>query len=394
MKDSLDVIVIGGGAAGLMSAATAAKRGLKTLVLEGNKTLGRKILISGGGRCNFTNMHATPSNYLCKNPHFHKSALKRYSPYDFIDLVEKYKIDYFEKKDGQLFCKTSAKEIVSLLERECNSSGAEILLSAKVHSVVKKEQYIIDSSKGEFKAKNIIIATGGLPISQIGATDFGLKVAKSFGHSLVETNAALVPFTFADDLLKETSKLSGLSLSVSIGTGGFSIKEDILFTHKGLSGPGVLQASLYWKRGEKVFIDFIPEVSMDNFLQLVSKNSKKSMDSILKGIFPKRFVDFWCQFQLISLTKKVAECPKSELIKIFEELKRFEFRPSSTEGYRKAEVMRGGVNTDEISSKTMESKLSPGLYFIGEVVDVTGQLGGYNFQWAWASGNAAGQSII
>lgn len=392
MKDQHDVIVIGGGAAGLMAAATCSKRGLKTLVLEGNKTLGRKILISGGGRCNFTNLYADASNYHCSNSHFHKSALKRYSPYDFLDLVEKYKIPYFEKKAGQLFCKTSAKEIISLLEREC--AKAEIQLSAKVHKITKNEVFIVESSKGEFKARNIVIATGGLPIAAIGATDFGLKTAKLFGHTLVETSAALVPFTLADDLLKETVKLSGVSLEVGIKTERSAIREDILFTHKGMSGPGILQASLYWNRGEQIWLDFIPELNEDSFRALLKKNSKKSMDSILKTLLPKKFVEFWCMYQRVSLTKKVAEYSKEEILKTYSDLKDFDFRPASTEGYRKAEVMRGGVNTDEISSKTMESKLVEGLYFIGEVVDVTGELGGFNFQWAWASGNAAGLSII
>ena len=393
MSDLYDVIIIGGGAAGLMAASTSSKRGLKTLVLEGNKILGRKILISGGGRCNFTNLYTESNNFLSSNSHFHKSALKRYSPYDFLDLINKYNIEYFEKKDGQLFCKTSAKEIISLLASECNEGGAEIIMSAKVHSVVKKDHFEIDSSQGEFLARNVIVATGGLPISQIGATDFGLKVAKIFGHNLKETFPALVPFTLSEDLLIDTSKLSGVSLEAKITTNKISIIEDILFTHKGLSGPGILQASLYWNRGEKVSLDFLPRLSEEEFLQLFRKNSKKTMDSVLKMFLPKKFVEFWCQFEVISLTKKIAEYPKSDQLNIINSIKEFEFRPSGTEGYRKAEVMKGGVNTDDISSKTMESKKIKGLYFIGEVVDVTGQLGGFNFQWAWASGNAAGLSI-
>lgn len=393
MNNLYDVIIIGGGAAGLMAASTSSKRGFKTLVLEGNKILGRKILISGGGRCNFTNLYTESNNYLSSNSHFHKSALKRFSPYDFLDLIQKHKIEYFEKKDGQLFCKTSAREIISLLENECNEGGAEIIMSAKVHSVKKTENFEIDSSKGIFSARNIIIATGGLPISQIGATDFGLKVAKLFGHSLKDTNPALVPFTLSEDLLNETSKLSGVSLEAKITTKSNSIIEDILFTHKGLSGPGVLQASLYWNRGERLFLDFLPRVSEEEFLQLFRKHSKKSVDSVLKMILPKRFVEFWCQFEQISLTKKVAEYSKKDHLDIINNIKSFEVRPSGTEGYRKAEVMKGGVCTDDISSKTMESKKTKGLYFVGEVVDVTGQLGGFNFQWAWASGNAAGSSI-
>jgi predicted Rossmann fold flavoprotein len=393
MSDLYDVIIIGGGAAGLMAASTSSKRGFKTLVLEGNKILGRKILISGGGRCNFTNLYTTSNNYLSSNSHFHKSALKRYSPYDFLDLIEKHKIEYFEKKDGQLFCKTSAREIISLLEKECNEGGAEIKMSAKVHSVLKKEYFEIESSQGQFTSRNVIVASGGLPISQIGATDFGLKLAKTFGHSLKETYPALVPFTLSEDILTDTSKLSGVSLEAKITTKDSSIIEDILFTHKGLSGPGILQASLYWNRGERVFLDFLPRLSEDEFLQLFRKHSKKSVDSIFKLVLPKRFVEFWCLFENISLTKKVAEYSKKDQLFLIENIKNFEFRPSGTEGYRKAEVMKGGVCTDDISSKTMESKIIKGLYFIGEVVDVTGQLGGFNFQWAWASGNAAGTSI-
>ncbi|WP_127717918.1 NAD(P)/FAD-dependent oxidoreductase [Halobacteriovorax sp. HLS] len=392
--ETFDVIVVGGGAAGLMAASVSANRGLKTLVLEGNKILGRKILISGGGRCNFTNLYTESSNYLSKNSHFHKSALKRFSPYDFLDLIDKYNISYFEKKDGQLFCKTSAKEVISLLEKECLRGQAQIVLSSKVHDIQKKDLFHVSSSKGDFKARNIVVASGGLPISMIGATDFGLKVAKFFGHDIEETSPALVPFTLEESLLCETSKLSGVSLRTKIKTDHKAFVEDILFTHKGLSGPGILQASLYWNRAEKVSLDFLPELSEEDLLKSFQKNSKKVIDSFLKIHLPKKFVDFFCRYEALSLTKKMAEYSKDERMKVISQLKDFSFRPSGTEGYRKAEVMKGGVSTDQISSKTMESKIVKGLFFVGEVVDVTGELGGFNFQWAWASGNAAGQSII
>jgi len=394
MNTRFDVIVIGGGAAGLMAASTASQRGLKTALLEGNKNLGKKILISGGGRCNFTNLFATPNNFHSKNEHFHKSALKRYSPYDFLDLVEKYKISYVEKAEGQLFCKVSAREIVTLLENECQKSGVEIILNCKAHSISKKDEFSILTTNGEFSTRNLIISTGGLPIPTIGGTDFGLKIAKSFGHTIVDTTPALVPFKFESSLLKKTSDLSGLSLKVNISNDKISFLEDILFTHKGLSGPGVLQISLYWNPGESINVDLLPALEVDSILSFKKRHPKKSVDSFLKLHLPKKFVEFWCKFQTISLIKNFADHTSDELIEIMNNSKCFKITPVGTEGYRKAEVMRGGVSTDQVSSKTMESRIVPGLYFIGEVMDVTGQLGGFNFQWAWASGNAAGQSVI
>ncbi|OUR98742.1 hypothetical protein A9Q84_04835 [Halobacteriovorax marinus] len=394
MNNRFDVIVIGGGAAGLMAASSASKRGLKTALIEGNKNLGKKILISGGGRCNFTNLFATPNNFKSSNIHFHKSALKRYSPYDFLDLVEKYKVSYVEKAAGQLFCKVSAREIVNLLEKECLSGGVEIFLNCKAHSISKNEEFSILTTLGEFTARNLIIATGGLPIPTIGGTDFGLKIAKSFGHKIVEPSPALVPFKLNESLLKKTKALSGLSLKVKISNDEISFLEDILFTHKGLSGPGILQISLYWNPGESISIDLLPELEIEDILRFKKRHPKKSFDSYLKMSLPKKFVEFWCQFQEISLSMNFADYTNEELVKIMTNVKCFSVKPVGTEGYRKAEVMKGGVSTDEVSSKSMESRLVKGLYFIGEVMDVTGELGGFNFQWAWASGNAAGQSVI
>ncbi|CBW25342.1 putative exported protein [Halobacteriovorax marinus SJ] len=390
-----DVLIIGGGAAGLMAASVCAKRGKTTLLLEGNKAFGKKILISGGGRCNFTNLFATHENYQSENQHFFKSALKRYSPYDFLDLVEKYKIEYVEKKAGQLFCKQSARSIVEMLVSECEKSGSELVLNTKVLSVGKLDDlFQVQTASEEFQARNLIVATGGLPIAQIGGNDFGLGLAREFKLATTEVDPALVPFKLKDSLLKKTSALSGVSLPVRIFNERISFDEDLLFTHKGLSGPAILQISLYWNVGESVTIDFLPTENSDDLISYKKSHPKRSIDTFLKSRLPKKFVEYWCQRECLSLVKKLADYSNDELIASIEALKNFSVNPAASEGYRKAEVMRGGVSTDEISSKTMEAKSVKGLYFIGEVVDVTGQLGGFNFQWAWASAHAAGQSII
>ncbi|PIK14761.1 NAD(P)/FAD-dependent oxidoreductase [Halobacteriovorax sp. JY17] len=395
MNKDYDVIIIGGGAAGLMAASVCAKRGKKTLLLEANKNLGKKILISGGGRCNFTNLFATHENFLSQNPHFFKSALKRYSPYDFLDLVESYGIEYVEKAQGQLFCKNSARDIVNMLENECKKYEVEILLNSPAQSIHKRDNlFEVRTSGEEFNSKSLIIATGGLPISQIGGNDFGLKLARNFGMSTTSVEPALVPYKLSESLLKKTSLLSGVSLPVRISNSKISFDEDLLFTHRGLSGPAILQISLYWNSGESVNINFLPSIDLDDLLSYKRSHPKRSIDTFLKGQLPKKFVEFWCVKESLSLTDKLADYSNDSLGAILDKLKNFEITPVGTEGYRKAEVMRGGVSTEELSSKTMESKTVSNLYFIGEVVDVTGQLGGYNFQWAWASAHAAGLSVI
>ncbi len=395
MNKDYDVIIIGGGAAGLMAASVCGKRGKKTLLLEANKNLGKKILISGGGRCNFTNLFATHENFLSQNPHFFKSALKRYSPYDFLDLIESYGIEYVEKAQGQLFCKNSARDIVNMLESECRKYEVEILLNSSAQNIYKRDDFFeVRTSGEEFNSKSLIIATGGLPIAQIGGNDFGLKLAKSFGMSTTSVEPALVPYKLSESLLKKTSLLSGVSLPVRISNSKISFDEDLLFTHRGLSGPAILQISLYWNSGESVNINFLPSIDLDDLLSYKRSHPKRSIDTFLKGQLPKKFVEFWCVKESLSLTDKLADYSNDSLGAILDKLKNFEITPVGTEGYRKAEVMRGGVSTEELSSKTMESKTVSNLYFIGEVVDVTGQLGGYNFQWAWASAHAAGLSVI
>ncbi|MFT6067783.1 MAG: putative Rossmann fold flavoprotein [Bacteriovoracaceae bacterium] len=373
-----DVIVVGAGAAGLMTAATAGKRGLKVLLLEHNKTAGRKILISGGGRANFTNLSATPKDYLCSDRNFHRFALKEYREKEFIALVEKYKIKYHEKKLGQLFCDVSAKEILAMLLSECKKGKVDIIYGAS--SIKVSENFNLSFRGGEARAPKLVLATGGLSIPTIGATDFGQVLAKSYGHKIIPMRPALVGLK-----TEGMSSLSGISQVVEVKVGKFKVTEDMLITHKGLSGPAILKTSLYWQKGELIKINWLPDTNLDElFVQ-----SKKSFATLLKDKFPQRLLEF-----LVPEHKKVLnEVSKKEINKIKERLRSYEVTPSSTEGYRKAEVTAGGVDTKDVDQKTMESKLVPGLFFVGEVLDVTGQLGGYNFQWAWSSGVVAGRSL-
>ena len=390
---TFDVIIIGAGAAGLFCAQAATKRGRKVLILEHNRQVGRKILISGGGRCNFTNIDTGAENFHSSNPHFAKSALSRFSPWDFIDLVEKHQIPYFEKKLGQQFCKNSAKDIIDLLIKEIDPKFSHLELGAKIKNISKGEHYNIALENGEvFNGESLVLATGGLSIPTIGATDLGYQVAKMFGHEINETVPALVPFTLDKDLLKKTNELSGVSLDVKVVAGERVFEESLLFTHKGLSGPVILQASLFWKHGEEVEINFLPN---ENFKPLEIKKTKGAvtLNQFFKPFFPKRFLENWMGIHRIDGNEKMGEISNKSLEDIFSLFTAFKFIPNGTEGYRKAEVTRGGISTNKVSSKTMESQLSPGLYFIGECLDVTGQLGGFNFQWAWASANAAGQFV-
>ncbi|MGI8638547.1 MAG: NAD(P)/FAD-dependent oxidoreductase [Pyrinomonadaceae bacterium] len=385
-----DAIIIGAGAAGLFCAIEAGKRGRKVLVIEHNAQVGRKIIISGGGRCNFTNIHAKAENFISSNPHFCKSALARYTPQDFIELVKKHRIEFYEKKLGQLFCRESSRLIVEMLLDECRKAKVEICLDCSVKEVSKNNLFEIKTNQGIFTSKNLVIATGGLSIPHIGATDFGYKIAGQFGLKIVETKPALVPFVFQNNFPDSFKKLAGVSIDANISYGKASFRENILFTHKGLSGPAVLQVSSYWKRGEKVKIDLLPTKNALEILQ-DSRESKKELTNFLSEFLPNRFASVFCE--TVVKSKPLKNYSESELANIAEKIHAWEIPFSETEGYKKAEVTLGGISTDELSSKTMESKRVTGLYFIGEVVDVTGWLGGYNFQWAWSSGFAAGQFV-
>ncbi|MBA3634519.1 MAG: NAD(P)/FAD-dependent oxidoreductase [Acidobacteria bacterium] len=385
-----DVIVIGAGAAGLFCAIEAGKRGRKVLVLEHNAQVGRKIIISGGGRCNFTNIHTKPENFISQNPHFCKSALARYTPQNFVELVKRHHIEFYEKKLGQLFCRESSNQIVEMLLDECRKARVEIRSNCLVKNVSKNDLFEVETNQGKFICESLVIATGGLSIPQLGATDFGYRIAKQFGLKIFETRPALVPFVFQNDFPESFKKLAGVSLDANISFGKASFRENILFTHKGLSGPTVLQISSYWKRGESVEIDLLPTKNALEILQN-SRENKKELANFLSEFLPNRFASVFGE--TIVKSKPLKNYSESELANIAEKLHAWQIPFSETEGYKKAEVTLGGVSTDELSSKTMESKRVKGLYFIGEVVDVTGWLGGYNFQWAWSSGFAAGQFV-
>ena len=391
--DEFDVIILGGGAAGLMCAITAGKRGRRVLVLEGSNKIGKKILMSGGGRCNFTNLHCEPSRFTSVNPDFCISALTRYTQWDFIELVEKHGIAYHEKTDGQLFCDVSSKEILAMLVEESTSFDVTTMTLCEISQIRKTELFEVRSKQGEFSASSLVIATGGLSIPKMGASDFGYRLARQFGLAVRETSAGLVPFTFTGAMNELTDRLSGVSVRATLQLNEVSFTEDILFTHRGLSGPAALQLSSFWRPGDNIEVDLLPELDAADFLLQAKRVQPKSLlRSVLTGVLPKALV-----FELQQLFwpghsgKPLAEMPNELLKDISGKLHSWRLRPSGTEGYRTAEVTLGGVDTNELSSRTMESKLVPGLYCIGEVVDVTGQLGGFNFQWAWASAHAAGE---
>lgn len=385
-----DVIVIGGGAAGLFCALTAGQRRRSVLVLEHAEKVGKKILISGGGRCNFTNLHTAPDNFLSSNPNFHKSALARFTPQDFMELVKKHRIAFHEKKLGQLFCNESSQQILEMLLDECRLTNVEIRVNCQVQSVEKLgDTFVVETSQGRFESESLVVATGGLSIPKMGATDFGHRLARQFGLKVTEMRPALVPFTLAEGDRKILSPLSGISVDALAKFGKRQFRENILVTHQGLSGPAILQISSYWKPGEAIEIDLLPEADAEALLTS-ERDSGKELKTVLSQIWPQRFAQAWATIQ--GGSKPMRQYSNKELRTIAERIHRWRLTPNGTEGYRKAEVTAGGVNTDELSSKTMESRHVPGLFFIGEVVDVTGQLGGFNFQWAWASGFAAGQS--
>ncbi|MBA2732518.1 MAG: NAD(P)/FAD-dependent oxidoreductase [Acidobacteria bacterium] len=383
-----DVIVIGGGAAGLFCAIEAGKRGRSVLVLEHAERVGKKIGISGGGRCNFTNIYTSPENYISANPHFCKSALARYTPSDFISLIEKHNIAYHEKKLGQLFCDGSSRQIIEMLLAECEGAGVEIRCGCQVLSVEKEGVFRVETNQGSFASSSLVIATGGMSIPTLGATDFGYRIARQFGLRIEETRPALVPLVFNLPTQGQLTELSGISLDAIVDCHGAEFRENILITHRGLSGPAILQISSYWQPGALLSINLLPVEDAFAILQ-EHRNSEIELVNLLAQHWPKRFAQVWCQ--LYAASKPVRQYGDKELRDISQKIHHMQFTPAGTEGFRKAEVTAGGVATSELSSQTMEARRAPGLYFIGEVVDVTGQLGGYNFQWAWASGYVAGQ---
>jgi predicted Rossmann fold flavoprotein len=382
-----DVLVLGAGAAGLFCAAEAGKRGRRVALLERADRVGKKILISGGGRCNFTNVHCKPENFISANPHFAKSALARYTPADFVALVEKHKIRYHEKTLGQLFCDDSALQIVNLLESECRDGGVKICLNERIREVTKTTEFIVKTENQEFRAPALLIATGGLSIPKMGATSFGYDVAQQFALKIQTTRPALVPFIFSRQAQKEYCDLSGVSAEVIASAGGASFREKMLITHRGLSGPAILQISSYWQDGKEITLDLAPDREIAAAVQRAKFRNLPELVAALQCNLPRRFAERWAELH------QPASLSNAGLEEFENQVHSWTVVPAATEGYAKAEVTAGGVDTDELSSKTMESNKIPGLFFIGEVVDVTGHLGGFNFQWAWASAAAAASSL-
>ena len=383
-----DVAILGAGAAGLICASTAGKRGRRVVLLEHNERVGKKILISGGGRCNFTHLNSKPENFISQNPHFCKSALSRFRPEDFLSLVKKYQIPYFEKSPGQLFCQNSAKDITRLLLQECREADVEIKLNFKIGKVSKSSRFIIEGSE-TIEAASLVVATGALSYPQLGASDFGYKLAKNFDIAVLPQRPALVPLLFNAEDRKIFAELSGVSLEAEASFGKIHFREPLLFTHQGLSGPAILQISSYWQEGQSIRIKFLPELELANFLLEQKRRGEKALlKNLLGGLFPKRFAELSCE--RLNAEGKVHEYSDAKLRELGQKLQYWDFLPQARDSYRKAEVTVGGIDTDELSSQSMEAKKVKGLYFIGEVIDVTGQLGGHNFQWAWASGVAAG----
>jgi hypothetical protein len=385
-----EVIVIGAGAAGLMCAIEAGKRGRRVVVLERNTQVGRKILISGGGRCNFTNLYASPEQFYSENPDFCRSALARYTPGDFIALVEAHGIAYHEKKLGQLFCDGSARQVVDLLLAECAASGVEILTGCEVGAIEATGGFVTQTNLGAFGCESLVIATGGISVPRIGATPFGYDVARRFGHRVVEPRPGLVPLTFAGKERYFFEMLAGVSLDVVARCNGASFSEAMLCTHRGLSGPAILQVSNAWRPGDIIYVDLLPGEDAAAFLQQAREDGRL-LASVLSDHVPLRFARAWVD--AYTPRKPLERYTEREMAEVAQLLQAWPLTPSGSEGFAKAEVTLGGVGTRELDSRTMSSRKVPGLYFVGEVVDVTGWLGGYNFQWAWASGYAAGQAV-
>lgn len=388
-----DVLIIGASASGLMCAIEAGKRGRRVIVLDHAEKAGKKILISGGGRCNFTNQQVSADNYISHNPHFCKSALSRFTQWDFIAMVSQYRISYHERDHGRLFCDDSAKDIVNMLLTECESAGVDIRLQREIRTIGQEgERFTVETSHGGFETTSLVMATGGLSIPKMGATPLGYRVAEQFGHHVWPTTAGLVPVTLHSEEREKFSALSGIALDSIVTAGSNRFRESILFTHRGLSGPAILQISSYWRPGEAIQINLLPDRDVEQFLiakRAAQPNSR--VGTVLGELLPKRLPPLLLGREVVD--SRLQEMSHARFGEIAQQLQQWELRPNGTEGYRTAEVTLGGVDCDELSSKTMESSKVSGLYFIGEVVDVTGWLGGYNFQWAWSSGWSAGQVV-
>ena len=390
---STDVVIIGAGAAGLMCALTAAGRGRKVMLIDHANKAGKKILMSGGGRCNFTNMYTEPNNFLSQNPHFCKSALARYTQWDFIEMVAKHGVPYHEKKLGQLFCDNKSSDILEMLLDECQQAGVSLHLDTSVEQIEKTDNgYSLNTTLGPIDCLSLVVATGGLSIPTLGATGFGYQIARQFGHTLLPTRAGLVPFTITDQLKEICTELSGTSVDCLVSCNDQSFRENILFTHRGLSGPAILQISSFWNTGDTVEINLLPDLDALSWLQTQQAERPNSeLKTLLGEIFTKKMANLLAEHWFES--KPMKQYTPGELAHVADKLASWKVIPAGTEGYRTAEVTLGGVDTREVSSKTMESLKSPGLYFVGEVLDVSGHLGGFNFQWAWASGYAAAQYV-
>lgn len=387
-----DVVIIGAGASGLMCAIEAGKRGRRVLVVDHANKAGKKILMSGGGRCNFTNYSVVAENYLSCNSHFCKSALSRYTQWDFLALINEYSISYHERDHGQLFCDNSARDILAMLLDQCGKYAVSIQLNCKILKVEQQDGFRLFTEQGEIVCDKLVVASGGLSIPKLGASPFGYRLAEQFGLAVVPTHAGLVPFTWRQQDKEQFARLSGIAVPAAVSNGRNSFQENILFTHRGLSGPAILQLSSYWRLGEAIEIDLLPEVDLEPALKKQRRNKTNvKIRTLLANYLPKRLLEALLDEN--TLDETLQNCSDNQLEAIVRQLKQWTLKPNGTEGYRTAEVTVGGVDCDELSSKTMESRKVPGLYFIGEVVDVTGWLGGYNFQWAWSSGWCAGQFV-
>jgi predicted Rossmann fold flavoprotein len=398
-RNDFDVAVIGAGAAGMMCAAIAGQRGARVVLIDHSTKLAEKIRISGGGRCNFTNLEAgRPERYLSENPHFARSALSRYTPADFIAMVKRHRIAFHEKHKGQLFCDDSSEQIIEMLQAECGAGNVQWRMPCALSAVRRAgADYELDTDAGTLRANRVVIATGGLSIPKIGATDFGYRIARQFNLRIVEPRPALVPLTFDAESWRPFAELAGVAHEVRVMCNSGSFDEDLLFTHRGLSGPAILQISSYWNPRDAIRIDLVPSMSkhalIEALLQL-KRSSRQTVPNALATLLPRRLAEQWSALQGHAADQRIAEVPNTVLRALANSLKEWRLTPSGTEGFRKAEVTRGGVATDELSQTTLEARRAPGLHFIGEVVDVTGWLGGYNFQWAWASGFAAGSGTV
>ena len=396
-RDPWDAIVIGAGAAGMMCAAVAGQRGARVLLIDHAEKLAEKIRISGGGRCNFTNLHTRPENFLSANPHFCRSVLARYTPADFVALVRRHGIAFHEKHKGQLFCDESSERIIDMLRAECEAGRVRWAMPCRVERIGRRgELFEVATGQGAFEAQRVVIATGGLSIPKIGATDFGFRIARQFGLRIIPPAPALVPLTFAAEAWRPFVPLAGISLEVDVRCGRGRFTEDLLFTHRGLSGPAILQISSFWNPGDALVIDLAPRFAGEALAgTLIERkvDSRQNLVNALAAILPRRMADGWLVLQKLRGEQRLADTGDKALRALADSLHGWSLVPSGSEGYRKAEVTRGGVDTDELSQTSLEAKRVPGLHFIGEVVDVTGWLGGYNFQWAWASGFAAGAAI-